>query len=279
MSGPPGALRLQGAERWQQPTQRGPVKRRSRGAALWPGSKGCHQVSGKVPPPRAKPPCTQWPDPTTSLRGQLTLQFTLQQNDGSALSQGENAQYDTCTHRHGALWEGEDTVREPLLLEEKKGPHQRSFRSSATSYSWRAAKATDRLVTSLGLEPAPAPRHPRRGGEKLPSWGPAGAEPVGYLCWGRNKALQRQSWKCSSKKAQEGKESSREKQEGIRKRKKEGAGAEFKAFSHWGTHLLPGYHSEICSAAMAKQLKSRLEDFVSDCEAISSISSFSESTC
>lgn len=103
---------------------------------------------------------------------------------------------------------------------------------------------------------------------------------MGYLCWDRNKALQRQSCKCSSKKAQERKESSREKQEGIRRKKKKESkegGTEFTPFSPWGNKPMfpPVTIQEYARLLMAKQLKSRLKGLVSDCQAISNISSFS----
>lgn len=91
---------------------------------------------------------------------------------------------------------------------------------------------------------------------------------MGYLCWDRNKALQRQSWKCSSKKAQERKEASGEKQEGIRKkeeRKRKERKEEVQSLTHFlavETHVLPGYHSGTDSAAYGEAVQVQGERFV-----------------
>lgn len=150
----------------------------------------------------------------------------------SVMSQGKHV---TRIHRNG-LWQGEDAVQEsppscPIYLTRKKGPSQqgpqRSLRSSATSSREAVGSETrgqpkphNQLVTSLGLELGPrALRNglvevertfPRRGSQRV-------LKPWGYLCWDRNRALQRQSWEWSSKQAQERKESS-EKNRGLAKR-------------------------------------------------------------
>lgn len=106
---------------------------------------------------------------------------------------------------------------------------QQSFRSSATSYRRGAAgsettgpaKATQSVSDKPGIRtPASGTlQWPNRIERKLPSWGSQQVlKPAGYLCWDGNKALQRQSWKCSSKEAQERKESSEKNQRELEKR-------------------------------------------------------------
>lgn len=67
---------------------------------------------------------------------------------------------------------------------------------------------------------------------------------LGYLCWDRNKALQRPSCKCSSKEAQERKESSEKNKRELappqkkKKKEKEGEGMVRPVFTLWDQHAL-----------------------------------------
>lgn len=140
-------------------------------------------------------PRTQRPDPTTPLRGQLTLQFTLQQNDGSVLSRERKL---STTHAHTeqrAVGRRGHCARAPRYVpptnEEEKGPRQqapqRSFKSSATSYSRGEAKATQPVSDKPGIRTqAQAPCHGLAEAERNFQAGePTGAEAGGLPLLGQ----------------------------------------------------------------------------------------------
>lgn len=89
---------------------------------------------------------------------------------------------------------------------------------------------------------------------------------LGYLCWDRNKALWRQSCKCSSKEAQERKEFIREKQKELSKKKKKDKSWP-NPFSYCRVTILLDYNLGtflgMRSIAYGKALKSMVKDLVS----------------